>query len=345
MKKLFVNIYIILLKFVILYLSCCIMRISYVCLLLYYLSNNAAANEPHSTHFGQKDDVEDVEHMKKHLHGRVDTNSVDNPEMMRFYYFNMHDLNKDNRLDGLEIIKAVTHYHKDDHNVEVRVPSDDELEAIVDGIMESDDFNRDGFQIVQLAAVALDRINMPNLRWQKRPLFSNGILMLIFLLLLVTQTAISVRLAMTNVNNFAHGSVIIITGYFGEFIDRVVFNLLAGKDIVFHFNPRFTHNKVYRNSKINGTWGKEEFDSEFPFAKGSNFSLFIVCQRTGYRVFVDYKAKFFYEHRFLVPRVDKVTVDGDKNMTKLYDLLRKHFYFQHLCKTTVKIHFATEIKL
>ncbi|KRX25259.1 Galectin-5 [Trichinella nelsoni] len=162
---------------------------------------------------------------------------------------------------------------------------------------------------------------MQNFGWQKRPLFISGIFMLIFLLSLVTQTAISVRLAMTNVNNFAHGSVIIITGYFGEFIDRVVFNLLAGKDIVFHFNPRFKHNKVYRNSKINGTWGKEEFDSEFPFAKGSNFSLFIVCQRTGYRVFVDYKAKFFYEHRFLVPRVDKVTVDGDKNMTKLYDLL------------------------
>ncbi|KRX37001.1 Multiple coagulation factor deficiency protein 2 -like protein [Trichinella murrelli] len=164
------------------------MHITYVWLLLYYLTNNAAANEPHSTHFGQKDDVEDVEHMKKHLHGRVDTNSMDNPEMMRFYYFNLHDLNKDNRLDGLEIIKAITHYHKDDHNVEVRVPSDDELEAIVDGIMESDDFNRDALKLSTI-------------------------------------------------------------------------------------------------------------------------------------VFVDYKAKFFYEHRFLVPRVDKVTVDGDKNMTKLYDLL------------------------
>ncbi|KRX80628.1 Multiple coagulation factor deficiency protein 2 -like protein [Trichinella sp. T6] len=315
------------------------MHITYVWLLLYYLTNNAAANEPHSAHFGQKDDVEDVEHMKKHLHGRVDTNSMDNPEMMRFYYFNLHDLNKDNRLDGLEIIKAITHYHKDDHNVEVRVPSDDELEAIVDGIMESDDFNRDGFvdfaEFMKRSSYQQSDVNiclrnwtsvkvignMPNFGWQKRPLFISGILMLIFLLSLVTQTAISVRLAMTNVNNFAHGSVIIITGYFGEFIDRVVFNLLAGKDIVFHFNPRFKHNKVYRNSKINGTWGKEEFDSEFPFAKGSNFSLFIVCQRTGYRVFVDYKAKFFYEHRFLVPRVDKVTVDGDKNMTKLYDLL------------------------
>ncbi|KAL1233713.1 Galectin-5 [Trichinella spiralis] len=312
-----------------------IMRITYVWLLLYYLTNNAAANEPHSTHFGQKDDVEDVEHMKKHLHGRVDTNSMDNPEMMRFYYFNMHDLNKDNRLDGLEIIKAITHYHKDDHNVEVRVPSDDELEAIVDGIMDAQAINnridanaqRDNQPIwkefFKLFSINFHRcdFNMPNFGWQKRPLFISGIFMLIFLLSLVTQTAISVRLAMTNVNNFAHGSVIIITGYFGEFIDRVVFNLLAGKDIVFHFNPRFKHNKVYRNSKINGTWGKEEFDSEFPFAKGSNFSLFIVCQRTGYRVFVDYKAKFFYEHRFLVPRVDKVTVDGDKNMTKLYDLL------------------------
>lgn len=30
---------------------------------------------------------------------------------LQFYYFKLHDYNNDNKLDGLELTKAITHFH------------------------------------------------------------------------------------------------------------------------------------------------------------------------------------------------------------------------------------------
>lgn len=32
-------------------------------------------------------------------------------EELKFYYFYMHDFNKDGKLDGIELSKAITHHH------------------------------------------------------------------------------------------------------------------------------------------------------------------------------------------------------------------------------------------
>lgn len=51
-------------------------------------------------------------HIKEHLEGKVDPTANMTPEQLQFHYFNMHDLDKNGRLDGIELIKAITHFHQ-----------------------------------------------------------------------------------------------------------------------------------------------------------------------------------------------------------------------------------------
>lgn len=75
-------------------------------------------------------------------------------EEQNFYYFKLHDTNNDNRLDGLEVIAAFNHEHKeDDDNDSLKEtpettterPDDDELIDLVDDILEEEDLNHDGY--------------------------------------------------------------------------------------------------------------------------------------------------------------------------------------------------------
>ncbi|CAK5027413.1 unnamed protein product [Meloidogyne enterolobii] len=56
--------------------------------------------------------VKDEEHIKEHLEGKVDPTAHMTPEQLQFHYFNMHDLDKNGKLDGIELIKAISHYHE-----------------------------------------------------------------------------------------------------------------------------------------------------------------------------------------------------------------------------------------
>ena len=51
-------------------------------------------------------------HLKLHLENKIDVSNEEwNDEKEMFHYFSMHDLNKDAVIDGLEIMKAITHDH------------------------------------------------------------------------------------------------------------------------------------------------------------------------------------------------------------------------------------------
>ena len=39
---------------------------------------------------------------------------LDNAETMEFHYFKLHDYDNNNKLDGLELGAAMTHYHETD---------------------------------------------------------------------------------------------------------------------------------------------------------------------------------------------------------------------------------------
>uniref|UniRef100_A0A158P5T5 EF-hand domain-containing protein n=1 Tax=Angiostrongylus cantonensis TaxID=6313 RepID=A0A158P5T5_ANGCA len=126
------------------------------------------------------EEAKDEQHIKEHLEGKVDPTANMTPEQLQFHYFNMHDLDKNGRLDGVELIKAITHFHMGtfkratfikgvikaekviafildripfpenpgpQQNVHQPplLPSELELESMIDSILRDDDFNSDGY--------------------------------------------------------------------------------------------------------------------------------------------------------------------------------------------------------
>ncbi|KAK5970637.1 hypothetical protein GCK32_008729 [Trichostrongylus colubriformis] len=61
-----------------------------------------------------KDIVQDEAHLKEHLKNKVETSGPTTAEKQRFRWFWITDLNHDGYLDGIEIMKSLTHSH--DHS-------------------------------------------------------------------------------------------------------------------------------------------------------------------------------------------------------------------------------------
>ncbi|KAK6109471.1 EF-hand domain pair family protein [Brugia pahangi] len=95
--------------------------------------------------------VKNVEHIKEHLDGKLDQTANMTPEQLQFHYFNMHDMDRNGLLDGLELIKAITHFHEENRDSRQdasqlpAVLTETEIERMLDPIFNSDDLNRDGF--------------------------------------------------------------------------------------------------------------------------------------------------------------------------------------------------------
>lgn len=82
------------------------------------------------------------------MDGKVDPTANMTPEQLQFHYFNMHDLDKNGKLDGVELIKAITHFHAENpgpqhtqNNANANhqpppLPSEVELETMIDSILK-----------------------------------------------------------------------------------------------------------------------------------------------------------------------------------------------------------------
>lgn len=91
--------------------------------------------------------VQDRAHLKEHLEGISDKKPEDMSEQeLQFHYFKLHDTDGNNKLDGLELVHAITHYHGEmpgtDGN---RVLGDTELAMTIDAILKDDDKDGDGY--------------------------------------------------------------------------------------------------------------------------------------------------------------------------------------------------------
>ena len=67
-------------------------------------------------------------------------------EDLQFHYFKLHDYDNNNKLDGIELGNAMTHFHEEDGQQESTATyTDDQLASMVDQILEEDDTNKDGY--------------------------------------------------------------------------------------------------------------------------------------------------------------------------------------------------------
>jgi len=77
---------------------------------------------------------------------------MESDEEMEFHYFKLHDYDGNNKLDGLELGAAMTHFHHDDadpaNTEKVAKPlpiGEMELANLVNQILKDDDLNDDGY--------------------------------------------------------------------------------------------------------------------------------------------------------------------------------------------------------
>ncbi|XP_002730789.1 multiple coagulation factor deficiency protein 2 homolog [Saccoglossus kowalevskii] len=117
--------------------------------------------EGHSTGTGRMDAnnkfhdpsvVRDKEHVKEHLKdvaGEMDESKMSDEEL-EFHYFKMHDFDNNTKLDGLEMLAALSHMME--HDLEDDGDLANEVKTrmgyyteIIDKVLEEDDFNNDGY--------------------------------------------------------------------------------------------------------------------------------------------------------------------------------------------------------
>ncbi|EDS33660.1 conserved hypothetical protein [Culex quinquefasciatus] len=89
------------------------------------------------------------QHIAEHMDVPIDTSKMSEQEL-QFHYFKMHDSDNNNKLDGCELIKSLIHWHEESKNQDQpahqdKIFSNDELSALIDPILNSDDHNKDGF--------------------------------------------------------------------------------------------------------------------------------------------------------------------------------------------------------
>ncbi|KAL8610963.1 hypothetical protein ACOMHN_042579 [Nucella lapillus] len=113
--------------------------------------------------FNDPNVVGDQAHMREHLQEEIgNINKEMSPEEMEFHYFRLHDTNNDTRLDGLEILKALSHMMPPiqvmPHEAQGKTPVEMEqlkkqrlfqmlsgFVMIIDKVLAKDDVDKDGY--------------------------------------------------------------------------------------------------------------------------------------------------------------------------------------------------------
>uniref|UniRef100_A0A1B6DX47 EF-hand domain-containing protein n=1 Tax=Clastoptera arizonana TaxID=38151 RepID=A0A1B6DX47_9HEMI len=81
------------------------------------------------------------EHIQEHLEVPIDTSKMTEKEL-HYHYFTMHDADKNNKLDGCELIKSLIHWHGDSNKISL---ADENLEQMIDQTLVAYDLDFDGY--------------------------------------------------------------------------------------------------------------------------------------------------------------------------------------------------------
>ncbi|XP_065072269.1 multiple coagulation factor deficiency protein 2 homolog [Rhopilema esculentum] len=128
---------------------------------LYFFSTILGEEQPageqkQGENAGQKIDpmklIKDSQHIKEHLKAEYGFNDKQADDYLKQYdaqtqFFVMHDYDNNTKLDGLELLKSMTHHHDGDDHGDGHDASDqtDTLVEFVDMVMKDQDLNDDGY--------------------------------------------------------------------------------------------------------------------------------------------------------------------------------------------------------
>lgn len=88
-------------------------------------------------------------------------------------------------------------------------------------------------------------------------------------------------------------------------------NLKDGKgEVICHLSARFDERRIVRNAQLNGAWGQEEHEGEFPFDDDQIFDLTVNNDGSAYQIWVNGTEYARFKHR-VRPSVASVEIDGD----------------------------------
>lgn len=115
---------------------------------------------------------------------------------------------------------------------------------------------------------------------------------------------------------------ITIAGTINPNPNKITVDLSVGRDLAFHFNPRFNESGrqvIVRNSCIGGQWGREERElRHFPFCPGQPFELKINCTNHEFKVTVNNADLLTYRHRITNLRsVNTLSIYNDLSLSKV----------------------------
>lgn len=89
-------------------------------------------------------------------------------------------------------------------------------------------------------------------------------------------------------------------------------------DVALHFNPRLKENIIVRNTYQNGQWGDEERNGGSPLKPGSDFTLEIVCEQRGYKIYIDDTEFTCYSHRILPQSITHLRIKGLMTLCSIF---------------------------
>ncbi|KAG9347308.1 hypothetical protein JZ751_004875 [Albula glossodonta] len=100
-------------------------------------------------------------------------------------------------------------------------------------------------------------------------------------------------------------------------------DFLRGKDIAFHFNPRFNEGgkqAIVRNHKMGDRWGKEErgIQTQFPFVPNTPFEMKILCTFNEFKVAVNNTQVLEFKHRIReLSQINRLSIYNDINLASV----------------------------
>ena len=88
----------------------------------------------------------DKRHLQEHVQGELDLSFATEGDL-QFLYFQSHDSEGNNKLDGCELVQSILHFHSEEtsaHGQSSNVFTDAELSMLVDPLLAAADKNKDG---------------------------------------------------------------------------------------------------------------------------------------------------------------------------------------------------------